>query len=265
MKQLSGAVHDLASELVSALRGGDHSVAGTTASVGGDEALTVAAVRTLGADVLLPSTLLRRPAPEPDLAHFREAVRAYPPGPQSSPTVAWSHWAMERALHRATAGAGEAVPRHHGHPDGAEGRGAPEADAAGPDVSALREAGWQALTHQLSVLAALAVPHADSGVAAEAARRPVDVSRGFVRAVRRRDWLQAAGAGRWLAVIGGVPSSLGLDAGLRFVLGMGGADPRVALHVHAATLMRADGLATPDEPDAEAVTERAPADPGATA
>ncbi|NJQ05221.1 hypothetical protein [Streptomyces lonarensis] len=241
MKQLSGAVHDLASELVSALRGGDHSVAGTTGSLGGDEALTVAAVRTLGADVLLPSTLLSRPAPEPDVAVCRAAVHAYPPGPQSSPTVAWSHWAMERALARVTA------PPHAPSPADALGiaatTGPPDAAGttdAGPDVTALREASWQALTHQLSVLAALAVPGADSAVATEAARRPVDVSRGFVRAVRRRDWLQAAGAGRWLAVVDGVPPTLGLDAGLRFTLRMGGADARVALHVHAALLMRAN-------------------------
>ncbi|NJP66081.1 hypothetical protein [Streptomyces spiramenti] len=242
MKQLSGAVHDLASELVSALRGGDHSVAGTTGSLGGDEALTVAAARTLGADVLLPSTLLRRPAPEPDVAVCRAAVHAYPPGPQSSPTVAWSHWAMERALAHVTA-----VPQHTPSAAGPLGGAATDgpdtphpAGNGGPDVTALREATWQAFTHQLSVLAALAVPGADSAVAAEAARRPVDVSRGFVRAVRRRDWLQAAGAGRWLAVIDGVPPTLGLDAGLRFVLRMGGADARVALHVHAALLMRAD-------------------------
>ncbi|NJQ16382.1 hypothetical protein [Streptomyces bohaiensis] len=237
MKQLSGAVHDLASELVSALRGGDHSVAGTTGSLGGDEALTVAAVRTLGADVLLPSTLLRRPAPEPDVAVCRAAVHAYPPGPQSSPTVAWSHWAMERALARVSATPPPSDPPGASGPPG----GPDPADDAGPvpDVTALREASWQALTHQLSVLAALAVPGADSAVAAEAARRPVDVSRGFVRAIRRRDWLQAAGAGRWLAVVDGVPATLGLDAGLRFALRMGGADARVALHVHAALLMRA--------------------------
>jgi hypothetical protein len=71
-----------------------------------------------------------------------------------------------------------------------------------------------------------------------ARRRPVDVARGFVRAVRRRDWLQAAGAGRWLVLLDGVPQTLGLDTGLEFVAQMGGEDARVALQVEAAQLMR---------------------------
>jgi hypothetical protein len=231
MKQLSGAVHDLASEVVSVLRGGDRSMAGTTAGIGGDQALSVAAVRTLGADVLLPCTLLRRPPAESDLLLFREAVRAYPPGPDASPATAWSHWAMTWTLRRVTPlDWDDTAVRGGGQP---------------PGIAVLREAGWQQLTHQLALLGALAVPGAESEVAAEAARRPVDVARGFVRAVRRRDWLQAAGAGRWLAVTDGVPESLGLDAGLSFVLQMGGTDPRVALHIHAARLMRTAGTAAP--------------------
>lgn len=70
-----------------------------------------------------------------------------------------------------------------------------------------------------------------------AAARAVDLARGFVRAVRRRDWLQAAGAGRWLAAIGGEPATLGLERGLDFVELMGGHDPRVTLHIRAARLM----------------------------
>lgn len=229
MKQLSGAVHDLASEVVSVLRGGGHSGAGATAGIGADQALSVAAVRTLGADVLLPSTLLRRPPAEPDLVLFREAVRSYPPGPDASPATAWSHWAMTWTLRRIAGPGGE--------------DGALPGSGRAPDASVLREADWPRLTHQLALLGALAVPRADSDVAAEVARRPVDVARGFVRAVRRRDWLQAAGAGRWLTVTDGVPASLGLDAGLEFVLQMGGADARVALHVHAAQLMRAEAAA----------------------
>lgn len=68
----------------------------------------------------------------------------------------------------------------------------------------------------------------------------MDVARGFVRAVRRRDWLQAAGAGRWLSVIDGVPDTLGLDTGLEFVEQMAQADARVGLHVHAARHIRAE-------------------------
>jgi hypothetical protein len=80
-------------------------------------------------------------------------------------------------------------------------------------------------------------------VAEAARRRPVDVARGFVRAVRRRDWQQAAGAGRWLTLLDGVPPELGLETGLDFVDLMGGGDPRVALQVQAARVMRATGAA----------------------
>ncbi|MBB0243801.1 hypothetical protein FNQ90_06695 [Streptomyces alkaliphilus] len=232
MKQLSGAIHDLASEVVSVLRDGDHrSVAGAGAVRGDEAVLRVAAVRALGADVLLPTTLLRRPPEEPVLALVREAMRTYPPGPDASSATVWSHWAMERTVLRLTSTDG--VPDRGGRrPTGAP-------PTAQPDVSDLESAPWQRLTHQLAVLGALAVPEADSAVAEVARRRSLDVSRGFVRAVRRRDWFQAAGAGRWLAAVRGAPGTLGLDTGLDFVLHMGGADPRVALHTHAARWMRA--------------------------
>ncbi|MDK1472661.1 hypothetical protein QNO07_04340 [Streptomyces sp. 549] len=229
MEQLSGAVCDLAAEVVSVLTGGDHRPVAGSAAMGGDETVGVAAVRVLGADVLLPSTIFRRAAAQPDLDLVLAAVRAYPPGPGASVSTAWSHWAMTHTLRQV---AGKNAPTW---PD------AVSAETEEPDASWLSTASWQELTHQLAVLGALAVPAASSRVAVEASRRPVDISRGFVRAVRRRDWLQAAGAARWLAVTGGVPDSLGLDAGLEFVLHMGGADPRVALHAHAAQLMLAGG------------------------
>jgi hypothetical protein len=109
---------------------------------------------------------------------------------------------------------------------------------AEPEAGGLEGATWQSFTHQLALLAALAVPGTDCAVARLANRRPVDVARGFVRAVRRRDWLQAAGAGRWLMVLDGVPETLGLDTGLEFVAQMGGEDPRVALQLHAAQALR---------------------------
>lgn len=56
--------------------------------------------------------------------------------------------------------------------------------------------------------------------------------------MRRRDWRQAAGAGRWLTLLPGVPDTVGLDTGLDFVELMGGQDPLVALQVQAARRMR---------------------------
>ena len=231
---LQGAVQDLASDVVSALRGGDHVRISGTGAV--DEAsLDLAAVRVVGADLLLPHVLFPTP-PDPEaLAVFRKTVEAFPPRADAAPTVRWSHWAMGRTLRRLD------TPLS-GAPDVPDTFGAPFGDeAAEPDAGWLDAASWQVLTHQLAVLAPLAVPGEDCAVARAARRRPVDVARGFVRAVRRRDWQQAASAGRWLTLLDGVPDSLGLEAGLDFVELMGGSDPRVALQVQAARLMRTAG------------------------
>ncbi|MGW5136404.1 hypothetical protein [Streptomyces sp. NPDC004135] len=217
---LQGAVQDLASSVVSALRGGDHARAATPGVVDSDAGgIALAAVRVLGSDALLPSVLLGTP-PDPDeLAVFRKAVESFPPRADAAPTVLWSHWAMARTLRRLD-------------PSSAAGADEPGADW-------LDGASWQVLTHQLAVLAPLALPGEECAVARAAGRRPVDVARGFVRAVRRRDWRQAAGAGRWLTLLDGVPTTLGLEAGLDFVELMGGQDPQVELQVRAARLLRA--------------------------
>ncbi|MFD0312958.1 hypothetical protein [Streptomyces flavalbus] len=220
---LQGTVLDLATDVVSALRSGDHARAGSTPPPpgGASEALARAAVRVLGADTLLPSVLLPLPPDPARLTLFEQAVAAHPPGADAAPTVVWSHWAMTRTLRR--------LGRS---PDGTDGAVDRE-----PDASWLADATWQHLTHQLAVLAPLALPGEDCAVARAARRRPVDVARGFVRAVRRRDWRQAAGAGRWLTLLDGVPDTLGLAAGLDFVRLMGGDDPRVALQLEAARLL----------------------------
>lgn len=221
---LTGAVQELATQVVSALTSGGHSrvsAAGTAVTTGDDD-LGLAAVRVLGADVLLPSVLYRHPPAPVDLAVCEKAVLAHPPAPDASAISHWTHWALARTLRDLGASAATA-----------------SFDGAEPDAAWLDDLPWQALTHQLTLLAALSVPAADSAVARAAQRRTVDVARGFVRAVRRRGWLQAAGAGRWLAVLDGVPDTLGLDAGLDFVAYMGGDDPRVALHLHAARHLRA--------------------------
>ncbi|MFF7731514.1 hypothetical protein [Streptomyces sp. NPDC007984] len=215
---LQGAVQDLASSVVSALRGGDHAHAAVTTAGAEAGGLAYAAIRVLGADMLLPSTLLHTPTSHEELAVFRKVVETYTPAPDATPPVAWSHWGMRSALRRLDPGYTDSSDRT-------------------PDASWLDGASWQHLTHQLAVLASLALPGEDSAVVRVAGSRPVDVARGFVRAVRRRDWLQAAGAGRWLTVLDGVPETLGLERGLDFVELMGGQDPRVELQLRAARLL----------------------------
>lgn len=219
--RLTEAVQELASQVVSALRSGDHFVAFRSASPpAGDEDLALAATRVLGADAMLPALLPGRTAAPDDLAGFEKAVVGFPPAPDAAPTTRWSHWAMTRTLTRLGGSAA-------GHAGEAE-----------PDAAWLDGVPWQQLSHQLAVLGALALPGPSCAVSRAAAARPLDAARGFVRAVRRRDWLQAAAAGRWLVLLDGVPDSLGLDAGLEFVGQMGGTDARVLLHLEAARLVR---------------------------
>ncbi|MCX5399055.1 hypothetical protein [Streptomyces sp. NBC_00102] len=224
--RLSDAVHDLANEVVLALRSGGHlaTVCGA-AGIHEDDRTGIAAVRVIGADLLLPSVLYGQNPHPGDVAVFHRAVQEFPPRPDSSPSTAWSHWAMLSTLHRV------APSTPTGFPPG----GTPALDE--PGITGLDEAPWQAFSHQVSLLAPLAVPAAASSVARIARGRVTDLARGFVRAVRRRDWLQASGTGRWLAALGGEPATLGLDRGLDFVELMGGQDPRVALNVRAARLM----------------------------
>ncbi|MFJ8842811.1 hypothetical protein ACIRFF_07900 [Streptomyces cyaneofuscatus] len=220
---LAGAVHDLAAEVVLALRSGDH-LATVCGAAGIDEEnrTGIAAARVIGADLLLPSVLYGRHPHPGDIAVLDRAVREFPPKPDAPAATAWSHWHMISTLQRMA------------QPSGTTGT---TGSFEEPDAAWLEQAPWQSFTHQLSVLAPLAVPAAPSAVQRAAATRAVDLARGFVRAVRRRDWLQAAGAGRWLAAIGGEPATLGLERGLDFVELMGGHDPRVTLHVRAARLM----------------------------
>jgi hypothetical protein len=181
----------------------------------------VAAVRVLGADVLAPHTLLGRATAACDVEAARAALAAHAPEPGASAATSWTYWGLCDAVCSI---------------DPAAGRGAVVAE---PDACWARTVPWPVLAHRVAGLAALAVPGAGHALARALSARVTDVARGFAWAVRRRDWLQAAGVGRWLAVLPGEPASLGLDAGLRFVRHLGaGADARVDLHVEAALLIR---------------------------
>ncbi|WP_261952925.1 hypothetical protein [Streptomyces nigrescens] len=215
---LSAVIADAATGVALALRGeGDpYALSGMLRH---EDALTPAAVRVLGADALAPYAVEHRAAPAgaDDEAVVRQALMAYPPGDGASEVSLWSYRGLVEAAHAFLPGGGRPWPP------------APEAGTAW-----VGDSPWPKLSHRVSQLAALALPGLASGLAERLAARTDDLSRGFVRAVRRRDWPQAAGVGRWLARLPDVPQTLGLDSGLAFVAQMGGADPRVALHVAAA-------------------------------
>lgn len=152
-----------------------------------------------------------------DESVVRKALAAYPPKPGASEVSVWSYHGLaeaSRAYLPGSAGGWPAGPR------------------AGADW--VRGDPWPELAHRASQLAALCLPGLAPALAEALGSRTDDLARGFVRAVRRRDWLQAAGVGRWLSRMPGVPGSLGLDSGLVFVRRMSDGDPRVALHLTAA-------------------------------
>ncbi|MYV69243.1 hypothetical protein GT043_25530, partial [Streptomyces sp. SID2131] len=94
--RVAEAVHDLASDVVSALKGGDHSSARSgTAGPEGDGPW-LAAVRMLGPDLLLPALVHGRPPHPQDVAACRRAADTFPPRADSSPVTVWSHWALTR-------------------------------------------------------------------------------------------------------------------------------------------------------------------------
>ncbi|MFF6961520.1 hypothetical protein [Streptomyces sp. NPDC008317] len=227
---LSAVVADVAQAVALALRGGGGSYALSRVLPQG-EAVASAAIRVLGADVLAPYALDRGPAHDTggaagtaDQALVRAALAAYPPGADASEVSVWSY--------RGLAAAARAFL-----PADADGR-PPEPPAA--TQWAATDA-WPRLAHRASQLASLSLPGLDTPLAGCLAERTDDLARGFVRAVRRRDWLQAAGIGRWLAGLPDVPDSLGLDSGLVFVRQMSGDDPRVALHITAAARFHGRG------------------------
>lgn len=217
---LAEAAQELARAVVAALDGGGNR-ADVLASVitPADDPVLLAAGRVLGADVLAPCLLRgREPSPQ-DVDLVAVAARAFPPSAGSASSV-WNHWGMLAAVQRVS---------------GAELPGPPAGDAA--DLSWVTAEPWQQLTRRLAPMAALAGAP-DSPLAAAVARRTDDIARGFVRAVRRRDWLQAASAGRWVAAAPRVPVSLGLDTGLEFVAHMGAEDARAVLHARAGLVLR---------------------------
>ncbi|UXI82144.1 hypothetical protein N6Q81_30865, partial [Streptomyces vinaceusdrappus] len=72
--------------------------AGSTLATGGPgDGVTRAAVRVLGADLLLPPTLLRRDPAPAHLPVLQAAVPAPPPPPDAAPTAWSSHCATTRA------------------------------------------------------------------------------------------------------------------------------------------------------------------------
>ncbi|WP_369199801.1 hypothetical protein [Streptomyces sp. PU-14G] len=215
---LSAVIADAACEIALALRGEGDPYA-LTRTLRQDDALAPAAVRVLGADALAPYAVPSHPGPDgagaADAAMVQETLAAFPPDGASA-VSGWSYRGLLEAGRTL-------LPGHAAH-------WSPPPEPAG---DWLETDPWPRLSHRVSQLASMALPGLAPTLTARLAERTDDLARGFVRAVRRRDWLQSAGLGRWLAGLPHPPPTLGLDSGLRFVEQMSG-DPRVAVHVAAA-------------------------------
>ncbi|MFT7836903.1 hypothetical protein Q5530_12205 [Saccharothrix sp. BKS2] len=189
---------------------------------GNDVAVTVAAVRVLGADVLAPCALLGQRLDPVDHGLVTAALRCFPPGPDPLPVDRWLHWGLARAM--VEAGVGDVERR----------------DVEQPGVRWVADLPWPVLGRQVAHLAALAVPGTARQLVAAVRGRAPDLARGCVRALLRRDWLQAAGCCRWLALLGDPVPSLGLVAALAHLEQAARDDPRTLLHVRIARMLGAE-------------------------
>ncbi|MFE4513334.1 hypothetical protein ACFRMQ_03925 [Kitasatospora sp. NPDC056783] len=184
--EFAAAVERVADRTLAVLRDGE----GTAALADPDSIVPrplLAAVRVLGADLFAPQLLT---GAEPDgtgAALLAEARAAFPaPAPSSAEAalvVSWQDWAARRLLARTPYGSAPYEP-------------------AGPAPEPLpgpQAVGWQAWSKRMAQLSALALPTLDGPVHEAARANTLDLARGAVRCMLRRDPTTAVRLARWLA------------------------------------------------------------------
>ncbi|MER6910992.1 hypothetical protein ABT354_04885 [Streptomyces sp. NPDC000594] len=216
----------LAGALTRALqKGGDTFGVRRSLDAWGDRTGGLAAVRVLGADVLTPFVLTGRPLPAEDAALVRTAVRAHP-APRHQPLEAALWGARDAALVRALAALGV---------DGTDWEGL----APAPPLSGGLAPDWMSLTAVLVPLASAAHPFTDTALRSQLAGRRLDLSRGLVRALLRRDLLSAARMARWLVLDTPAAAPDLVTPALEHLEVLGADDPRVQLEVAVARRLMA--------------------------
>ncbi|MFI6517757.1 hypothetical protein ACIBF1_19525 [Spirillospora sp. NPDC050679] len=193
-----------------------------------DAAPGLAAVRVLGADTLAAHVMGRLPLVPADRRLLERAQAAFPLRTDSTIVDHWLHWGLERVQAQVTT-------------DGPV-TSVPPLDITRPVVKAsdsdwLNDQPWPVMTRHLAHLASLAWPGTDAALVRTLTRRRHDLASGFVRAFMRRDWPQAAGAARWLALLGQPPPALRLPSSIDFLLQAAHDDPRARLHLRFARLL----------------------------
>ncbi|WP_316524850.1 hypothetical protein [Kitasatospora brasiliensis] len=179
--EFAAAVERVADRTLAVLQDGE----GTAALADPDSVVPrslLAAVRVLGADLFAPRLLT---GAEPDgttAALLAEARAAFPaPAPSSEEAalvIGWQDWAAGRLLARTPYGSSGSDP----------------AALSGPEAI-----GWQAWSKRMAQLSALALPTLDGPVHDAARAHTLDLARGTVRCMLRRDPTTAVRLARWLA------------------------------------------------------------------
>ncbi|MFI2606767.1 hypothetical protein [Kitasatospora sp. NPDC018619] len=180
--EFAAAVERVADRTLAVLRDGE----GTAALADPDTLVPrplLAAVRVLGADLFAPQLLTGAEPDDTTAALLAEARVAFPaPAPASEEAalvIGWQDWAAGRLLARTPYGAEEP---------------APYAAPSGPET-----VGWQAWSKRMAQLSSLALPTLDGPVHDAVRSNTLDLARGTVRSMLRRDPTTAVRLARWLA------------------------------------------------------------------
>ncbi|MFJ3217161.1 hypothetical protein ACIPLC_14715 [Kitasatospora sp. NPDC086801] len=218
--EYAAAADQVARRTLDALRGGG----GAAALTGPDTAVprpTLAALRVLGADLFTPQLLAGAPPDEPTAVLLTEARRVFPtPGSAAAPAdaalvIEWQDWAAEQVLARTPYGTGAPPP----------------APPPGPET-----VGWQTWSVRMAQLSVLALPELDGPVHDAARAHTLDLARGAVRSMLRRDLPTAARLARWLAWAGaeGRPLQLEVEPVLERIRLAGNGSARTGLELAVA-------------------------------
>lgn len=155
-----------------------------------DQAMGLAAVRVLGADVLAPFVFTGRPITVDDVAVLQAAVDVFPAPSRRDPADAQVWRLKDWALREVVARLGMAE---------LDGPGLAAGDSGGGREQ-VGELPWPMWAAELVRLSTLALPGLAGPVHDQVRRRREDTLRGVVRALMRTDYLSAARLVRWVAL-----------------------------------------------------------------
>ncbi|GAA3039299.1 hypothetical protein GCM10020229_58140 [Kitasatospora albolonga] len=189
--EYAAAVEHLSGRTLDAVRdGGGTAAPADPALPDGDAESTahrplLAAARVLGVNLFAPQLLAGAPPDEAAAALLAEARRTLPEPAAATDggalAIAWQDWAALRLL--------AATPHASG--------GTPAPTPPTPPGPA--DVGWQSWSVRMAQLSGLALPGLDGAVHDSARTHTLDLARGTVRAMLRRDPTTAVRLARWLA------------------------------------------------------------------